>query len=133
MTRARNFLASLARFLRPVPSFNAGEEAGSVVINGLSLAIEAAELNERNEVVALEVLPPPGAGGILPARDGRRQRIVGPSPRRRGTQTADLLEGRRVCRRERAAVEGGIESCWRAGCLAKPVRSLLGCLAIGAR
>lgn len=76
MTRLLRRIASAALLLRPVPSFNAGEGSGSVVINALSLPIDATEFNERNEAVALEVLPPPGADGILPARDGRRQRIA---------------------------------------------------------
>lgn len=77
MTKYQNFILSLiGLLLRPIKSFNAGEDSGPVVINALSLPIDAVEFNERNEAVALDVLPAPGPGGILPARDRRRQRVT---------------------------------------------------------
>ena len=65
-------------------ALNTGEGTHSVAINAPALPVPAIALNERNEVVALDVLPPPGPECILPARDGRRQR--GPSPRGWGTR-----------------------------------------------
>ena len=59
-----------------IASLNADSGHGSVVINALSLPIDANALTERNEVLALEVVPPPGPQGLLPSRDGRRQRVA---------------------------------------------------------
>lgn len=78
MTSLRNRHTRPAFRLTPVAAF-LNAESGSVVINALSLPIAAHNLPEANEVLGLEVIPPPGPEGILPSRNGRPQRIADPA------------------------------------------------------
>ena len=61
-----------------IPSRNAGEGPGSVVINACTLPIDFNAFGADGDAkpVTLEVIPPPGADGVLPARDRRRQRVA---------------------------------------------------------
>lgn len=52
---------------------NAGPAGTRVVIHALGLPVAAHALQGRT--VTVEVVPPPGPGGLLPSRDGRRQRV----------------------------------------------------------
>ena len=58
---------------------NSGDGPGSVVINAFSLPIDLNAFGAEGapaKPVALEVIPPPGATGLLPSRNGRRQRVA---------------------------------------------------------
>ena len=62
-----------------IVSLNSGDGPGSVVTNTLSLPIAAHALGAEGDTpvpITLEVIPPPDADGLLPARVGRRQRIA---------------------------------------------------------
>ena len=64
---------------RTFPSFHAGDSTGAVVLNAHVLPIDANAFGAEGDppkVVTLEVIPPPGADGVLPAADGRRQRVT---------------------------------------------------------
>ena len=61
------------------PSLNVGEDSGSVVINAYPIALDFHAFGAEGEAakpVTIEVIPPPGANGVLPARDRRRQRVA---------------------------------------------------------
>ena len=47
----------------------------SVVTHVLTLAISANAAGVASSTVTVQVVPPPGPDGLLPARDGRRQRV----------------------------------------------------------
>ena len=60
-------------------SLNSGDGPGPVVINALSLPIDANAFGADGEPakpVTIEVIPAPSANGLLPSRNGRRQRIL---------------------------------------------------------
>ena len=71
--------SSLAHPTPTTVSLNSGDGPGSVVINAFAFPIDLNAFGAQGEPpkpVALEVVPPPGANGVLPARDGRRQRVT---------------------------------------------------------
>ena len=78
-TRSDCCAQTLAQPTPPIPSHNSGDGSGSVVINALPLPIDCNAFGADGEPakpVTLEVIPAPGANGVLPARDGRRQRVA---------------------------------------------------------
>ena len=63
-------------------ALHSGDGPGSVVINTLSLPVDVHALGAEGDApkpVRIEVIPPPGAGGVLPAADGRVQRVRDPA------------------------------------------------------
>ena len=59
-------------------ALHSGAGPGSVVINALSLPVDAHAFGAEGAApgpVRLEVIPPPGPDGVLPAADGRVQRV----------------------------------------------------------
>ena len=47
----------------------------SVVLHALVLPIAENAAGAAGAVIPVQIIPPPGPGGVLPARDGRRQRV----------------------------------------------------------
>ena len=75
----------------PTTSLHTERGPGSVVINTHPIALDLHAFGAEGEAakpVTLEVIPPPGAHGVLPARDGRRQRVAD------AAQLADVFPAR---------------------------------------
>ena len=66
-------LASAAFAVTPRIALNSGA-AGEVVTHAYALPVTF-NAADAEETIAAEVIPPPGPDGLLPASDGRRQRV----------------------------------------------------------
>ena len=68
-----------AHTTRTIASLNSGDGQCPVSINAFSLPIDLNTFGAEGDPakpVTLEIIPAPGANGLLPARNGRRQRIT---------------------------------------------------------